>query len=81
MDLNMEDKKLEVLFSPGCFDNFDGTQEELDAFVAEIHKLVESGEFFKDAEVLDIEDLGEVDEQEFEDFISQPLENNTRILH
>jgi hypothetical protein len=29
---------LEVRFAPGCFDHFDGTQEELDALIAEIQE-------------------------------------------
>lgn len=31
-------KPLEVRFAPGCFDHFDGTQEELDALMAEIQE-------------------------------------------
>ena len=42
-----EDKKIKIEFAPGCFDNFDGTQEELDEFLAEIARMVESGEFLK----------------------------------
>jgi hypothetical protein len=45
----MTDKKIGIEFAPGCFDNFDGTQEELDAFVSEIYKLVESGELLEHA--------------------------------
>ena len=30
-------KKVE--FAPGCFDQFDGTQEELDAMIAEIQEM------------------------------------------
>jgi hypothetical protein len=37
-------KKMRVEFAPGCFDNFEGTQEELDAFVAEIQRMADSGE-------------------------------------
>jgi len=29
---------LKVIFAPGCFDTFDGTQEELDELVAEIQE-------------------------------------------
>lgn len=29
-------KPIEVQFAPGCFDHFDGTQEELDALMEEI---------------------------------------------
>jgi len=31
-------KPFEVVFAPGCFDHFDGTQEELDALMAEIQE-------------------------------------------
>lgn len=41
------DKKPEVIFAPGCFDGFEGTQEELDELMAEIHRMVESGELFE----------------------------------
>lgn len=44
---NPEDIK--VVFAEGCFDNFEGTQEELDAFVAEINRMAESGEILKRA--------------------------------
>jgi hypothetical protein len=29
-------KPVEVIFAPGCFDHFEGTQEELDELIAEI---------------------------------------------
>jgi hypothetical protein len=34
--------KLKINFAPGCFDNFEGTQEELDAMVAEIQSMFEN---------------------------------------
>ena len=37
--------KLKIVFAPGSMDSFDGTQEELDAIVAEIKELVESDAF------------------------------------
>lgn len=30
------EKKIKVEFAPGCFDSFEGSQEELDAFMKEI---------------------------------------------
>lgn len=39
----MTDKKLTVEFAPGCFDDFDGTQEELQDLMAQIHQMVEDG--------------------------------------
>jgi alkanesulfonate monooxygenase SsuD/methylene tetrahydromethanopterin reductase-like flavin-dependent oxidoreductase (luciferase family) len=39
----MTDQKLKVVFAEGCFDNFDGTPEELAELLAEIHKMAEDG--------------------------------------
>lgn len=38
-----EKKPLKLEFAPGCFDNFEGTQEELDELMAEIQRMFESG--------------------------------------
>lgn len=38
-----EIKELKIEFLPGCFDNFEGTQEELDALIAEIKAQFASG--------------------------------------
>lgn len=56
-----EEKKPEIIFAPGCFDSFEGTQEELDELVAEIQKLVDSGELFENSRPLDIDELIEQD--------------------
>ena len=61
-----EKKKVELVFVPGCFDNFDGTQEELDEMMAEIHKMVESGEIFEKAVPLSEETLESMDAEEIE---------------
>jgi hypothetical protein len=37
----MTDKPIKIEFAPGAFDQFDGTQEELDALLAEIHSMFE----------------------------------------
>lgn len=36
-------EKPKVVFAEGCFDNFDGTEEELAAMLADIHQMVENG--------------------------------------
>ncbi len=53
----MNNKKLEVTFAPGCFDDFEGTQEELDALIAEIKAKFEDGSFLEES--IPIEDLDE----------------------
>jgi hypothetical protein len=37
-----DEKKLTIEFAPGAFDNFEGTQEELDAFQKELTEMVAS---------------------------------------
>ena len=54
-----EHKELEIVFAPGCFDTFEGTQEELDALVAEIKQLVQSGELIEQAIPLDFDELSD----------------------
>lgn len=56
-----DDKKYTVEIAPGAFDNFDGTQEELDNFIAEITAMAETGELFQESEPLDLEALFEED--------------------
>ena len=74
----MTDKKLEVVFAPGCFDDFEGTQEELDAFVSEINRLIDSGELLEHAEEFNIDELMVYkDEDQFEALTSG---SNTRVL-
>jgi len=40
-----KDVELKVVFAKGSMDDFDGTQEELDALVAEIKEMVTNGAF------------------------------------
>jgi hypothetical protein len=37
-----DDKKLKIEFAPGCFDQFEGTQEELDQMIKEIMDMFEN---------------------------------------
>lgn len=51
------DKKLKITFAPGCFDGFEGSQEELDALVKEITEMMQSEEFLENSQPIDIEEL------------------------
>jgi len=60
-----EDKKpIEVVFAPGCFDTFEGSQEELDEIMAEIQRMAASGELAERATMVDLDDLEELFEDE-----------------
>jgi hypothetical protein len=65
-------KKPEIVFAPGCFDNFEGTQEELDEMIAEIQRMAESGELFENSQPLDLDELSEED-PEFAQKLSESL--------
>jgi hypothetical protein len=56
----MEKKKITVEFAPGAFDNFEGTQDELQELIAEIHRLAQSGEMFERAKPLTEEEAEEI---------------------
>lgn len=63
-------KKMEIIFAPGCFDEFDGTQEELDALIQEIRDMAESGQliemsiplFDDDGDLIDNANPAEIEE-------------------
>jgi hypothetical protein len=66
-------KEIKIKFAPGAFENFEGTQEELDDLLAEIHQLIESGELFEKSTPLDMDQLVEED-PEFAEMILKALE-------
>jgi len=51
---------MKVQFAPGAFDNFDGTQEELDALITQVKQMFESmtpDELAAQSRAVDLEDL------------------------
>jgi hypothetical protein len=57
----VDPKDLKIEFAPGCFDNFEGSQEELDQLVNQIKEMFASGEAQEMARPLDLDDLDEED--------------------
>ena len=58
-----EEKPIEVIFAPGCFDDFDGTQEELDAMIKEITEMFASGNI-DPSKVTPVEDMSDEEIEE-----------------
>lgn len=52
--------KPKLVFAPGCFDNFEGTQEELQELIAEIQRMFDSGEAQMHAVPIDDEEAEEL---------------------
>lgn len=72
--MTQENKPTEVIFAPGCFDNFEGTQEELDELIAAIHQAVQSGDLLENSNL--VEDLSDEEIAELE-MAFEKLENKT----
>lgn len=73
--MSEENKKIEVVFVPGCFDNFDGTQEELDEMLAEIQRLADTGELFEKSTPVDLDALlDELSDEEIEEIMADSEE-------
>lgn len=59
-DMTAEERKnIKIEFAPGCFDSFDGTQEELDGLMADIQRMIETGEIFEKSRPVDIDEMSE----------------------
>ena len=63
-------KELKIEFAPGCFDNFDGTQEELQEMIAMLRQMVNDGTLEENSTPVDPED------EEFIKFLESKI--NTR---
>jgi len=73
------EKDFKIEFAPGCFDSFEGTQEELDEMVAEIQKMFE-GKTREELEAmskpLSEEDFDDLPEEVQEKLINFDLEED-----
>jgi hypothetical protein len=54
-------KKLKLVFAPGAFDTFEGSQEELDSLIAEIQAAFDNGELMENSTPVDMESLIDTD--------------------
>lgn len=76
-----EKKKPELVFMPGCFDSFEGSQEELDELLAEIQRLVDTGEIFEKSQPVDIDSLlDDMTDEEIEELLNETESTTPRTL-
>ena len=59
-EVELEPEDMDVEFAPGCFDDFKGTQEELDALIEELKRQIKTGEFFENSKTLTEEEFEEL---------------------
>jgi hypothetical protein len=75
--------KLKVEFAPGCFDHFEGSQEELDELVQSIQKMFEGktkDELEAMSQPIDFDSLDEEELEILEKISISDNENKGRIL-
>ena len=72
-DKDGENKSMKIEFAPGCFDDFDGTQEELDELVAQLTAMAASGELLAKSTPVDFD---EEDDEELKEFIEKVVEQS-----
>ena len=75
-----EEKKITVTFAPGAFDQFEGTQEELNELIAEITRMAESGELSEQAVPVDWDDPADQDLEVIKTLQDLEINRDTRKL-
>lgn len=68
--MNEHNKFTQIEFAPGCFDDFEGTQEELNELIADLKNMVTSGTLW--------ENTLPVDEKEEEELIKLLAQKQAR---
>lgn len=63
-----------IVFAPGCFDNLDVSQEELDALMADLEQMVEDGSLFENSRLLDENDPE--DQAIIQQLMNEPVKRN-----
>jgi len=70
-------KDPKVTFSTGSFNNWQGTQQELDALFTELQELMSSPEFLKTAVKVDMDQLQEDNPDLYNDVMENILDMGT----
>jgi hypothetical protein len=74
-------KQIKIEFAPGAFDQFDGTQQELDEFIAELHRMAESGELEEHSQSLDDDEAWQELTEEEQAMISAAINRPNETRH
>ncbi len=59
--MSEEPKALKLVFAPGCFDSFEGTQEELNELMADIQASFDNGDMLSNGTAVDLDDMSDED--------------------
>jgi hypothetical protein len=67
--------KIKVVIAPGAFDSFEGSQEELDEMMQQIHAMIADGSLFEKSRAVDIDELLESDDPEDREMAEKLLQS------
>jgi hypothetical protein len=73
---DFDPKQMQLEFAPGCFDDFEGTQAELDELVAELQRMFASGEFAEKTRAVNETEILEMSaelQQKLHNFLSNEM--------
>ena len=70
-------KKLKITYMPGAFDNFEGSQEELDAFIKDLEDKIHNEDFFEHSRPVDLDQL-QKDDPLLAEELAKILDNTDR---
>jgi hypothetical protein len=75
-ELTAEDfPKIKIQFAPGAFDDFDGSQEELDELMTQIQSMIADGSLFEKSKSVDIDALLESNDPDDQALAEKLLRN------
>jgi hypothetical protein len=63
------------VIAPGAFDSFEGSQEELDEMMQQIHAMIADGSLFEKSRAVDIDELLESDDPEDREMAEKLLQS------
>lgn len=77
-ELTPEDfPKIKIQFAPGAFDEFDGTQEELDELINSIESMIADGSLFEKSKSIDLDELLDSDDPDDQELAEKLLRTFT----
>ena len=75
----IEKKEMKIEFAPGCFDGFDGTQEELDQLIQDITQMVHNGELLENSQLIDINELMDSEDPDDQQLLDKLIHSDRNL--
>lgn len=66
-----DEKEMKIEIAPGALDDFEGSQEELEEFLAELEAMVADGTLIEHSQPVDLDELEEEDPELYAALMAQ----------